>query len=70
MIARVRRWGNSLAVRLNKKELDSAGVSEGDRVVVEVTKVGKGGALDLKSLPTFKDEDPKASQRHDEYLYG
>ncbi len=26
--------------------------------------------LDLEDLPTFADEDPKASVRHDKYLYG
>jgi len=70
MNARVRRWGNSLAVRLNKKQLDSAGISEGDLVNVDVVKLKKGGNLDLESLPTFKDSDPKASTRHDDYLYG
>jgi hypothetical protein len=70
MNARVRRWGNSLAIRLNKKQLDSAGISEGDLVNVDVVKLKKGGNLDLESLPTFKDSDPKASARHDDYLYG
>lgn len=27
-------------------------------------------AMDLKTLPGFRDEDPEASVRHDEYLYG
>ena len=27
-------------------------------------------AMDLKDLPGFRDEDPEASLRHDEYLYG
>ncbi len=70
MIARVRRWGNSLAVRLNKKELDMSGVSEGDLVKVKLEKIGKGGVMDLATLPTFKDDDPKASRLHDKYLYG
>ena len=69
MIARVRRWGNSLAVRLRKEELDRAGVSEGDLITVEVAKVRKG-KLDLDTLPTFSDLDPRASVRQDEYLYG
>ena len=69
MIARVRRWGNSLAVRLRKDELDRSGVSEGDLVRLEVVKVAKR-KLDLGSLPTFRDPDPRASVRHDEYLYG
>jgi hypothetical protein len=69
MIARARRWGNSLAVRLPKEELDRAGVSEGDLVRVEIVKVQRG-RLDLDALPTFSDPDPNASTRHDEYLYG
>jgi hypothetical protein len=69
MITRVRRWGNSLAVRLRKEELDRAEVSEGDLITVEVAKVRKG-KLDLATLPTFRDPDPHASVRHDEYLYG
>lgn len=27
-------------------------------------------AMDLNTLPGFRDEDPDASLRHDEYLYG
>jgi hypothetical protein len=27
-------------------------------------------AMDLVTLPGFQDEDPEASLRHDEYLYG
>jgi len=27
-------------------------------------------AMDLGTLPGFHDEDPNASVRHDEYLYG
>jgi len=69
MIAKVRRWGNSLAVRLRKDELDRLRISEGDLVRLEVSKPMKG-KLDLASLPTFRDSDPRASVRHDEYLYG
>ncbi len=69
MIARVRRWGNSLAVRLRKDELERSGVNEGDLIRVEIVKVS-GQGMDLDSLPTFKDPDPRASVRHDEYLYG
>lgn len=59
-----------MAVRLSKKDVDAVGVSDGDLVKVEIQKVRKGGALDLGSLPTFKDKDSRASVRHDEYLYG
>lgn len=70
MMAKVKRWGNSLAVRLRKEELDRAGIREGDVVKVEVVKVTKRGKVDLSDLPTFTDPDPRASVRHDEYLYG
>ncbi len=70
MIAKVRRWGNGLALRVHKKDLEFAGVAEGDVVQVEVIRTPKRGLLDLKDLPTFEDEDPRASVRHDRYLYG
>jgi antitoxin component of MazEF toxin-antitoxin module len=70
MIAKVRRWGNGLALRVHKKDLEFAGVAEGDVVQVEVIRMPKRGLLDLKDLPTFEDEDPRASVRHDRYLYG
>lgn len=70
MIARVRRWGNSLAIRLRKDDLGEAGVSEGDLVKVEIVKVVATDESDLSDLPTFKDKDPRASVNHDRYLYG
>ena len=70
MIARVRRWGNSLAIRLRKDDLGEVGVSEGDLVKVEIVKVAASDESDLSDLPTFKDEDPRASVNHDRYLYG
>ena len=70
MLAQVKRWGNSLALRLRKKDLERTGISEGDVVRVEIVKVARPGFLDLDSLPTFEDPDPKASVRHDKYLYG
>lgn len=70
MIARVRRWGNGLALRVRKKDLEAAGIEEGELVRVTVTKTRRGGDLDLESLPTFRDRDSKASVRHDRYLYG
>jgi len=69
MIARVRRWGNGLALRVRKKDLEAHGLADGDLVRVEVVKVARGGSLDLESLPTFRDVDAKASVRHDRYLY-
>ncbi len=70
MIAKVRRWGNGLALRVRKRDLQRAGVSEGDVVQVDVKPAPTGGAIALDRLPTFEDEDPRASVRHDRYLYG
>ena len=69
MLAKVRRWGNGLALRVHKRDLESAGVAEGDVVQVELIRSPEGGQLDLKSLPTFEDGDKRASERHDRYLY-
>lgn len=70
MIAKVRRWGNGLALRVHKKDLESAGLSEGDVVQVELIRAPGRVTLGLGELPTFIDDDPKASLRHDRYLYG
>jgi len=70
MIARVRRWGNSLAVRLRKEDVEEAGVSDGDLVTVEIVRVAKTDSVDLDGLPTFADDNPRASVEHDRYLYG
>ena len=70
MLAKVRRWGNGLALRVHKNDLESAGVREGDVVQVELIRSPERGRLDLTSLPTFEDKDPRTSVRHDRYLYG
>ena len=70
MFAKVRRWGNGLALRVHKKDLESAGIGEGDVVQVELIRPRESGRLDLNSLPTFEDVDPRASVRHDRFLYG
>lgn len=70
MIVRVRRWGNSLAVRLRSELLAKAGISEGDLVRVEVTKASPAKPPGGDAIPTFEDPDPKASIHHDRYLYG
>jgi len=59
-----------MAVRLRKSDVDMAGVAEGDLVQVTIVRVAKGHGLDLSTLPTFNDPDPKASVNHDRYLYG
>jgi antitoxin component of MazEF toxin-antitoxin module len=68
MLAKVRRWGNGVALRVHKVDLAAAGISEGDVVQIEMTHRPERG-LDLKTLPTFQDDDPKTSLRHDRYLY-
>lgn len=69
-VARVRRWGNSLAVRLRKEDVERRGITEGDFIRFDVVKVVRPRGLSLQDLPTFKDEDPRASVNHDRYLYG
>jgi len=59
-----------MAVRLRKSDVDMAGVVEGDLVRVTIVRVAKRRGLDLSTLPTIKDPDPKASLNHDRYLYG
>src|SRR2546426_150098 len=44
MLAKVRRWGNGLALRVHKRDLESAGVAEGDVVQVELIRYRVGFA--------------------------
>jgi hypothetical protein len=69
MIANVKKWGNSYAVRLSKRELKARGIRAGDEVEIEVRK-RTPGKVDLSHLRTFHDPDPLASEHLDEYLYG
>ena len=59
-----------MAIRLRKLDAETAGVTEGDLVQVTIVKVGEAGELNLSTLPTVEDPDPKASVNHDRYLYG
>jgi len=70
MIAKIKKWGNSLAVRLTKKDLKEYGLKEGDEVKIKIEKVMPENEVDLSDLPTFSDDDKKASEHHDKYLYG
>lgn len=70
MLAEVKRWGNSFAIRLTKRDLDRLGLHEGDPVRVLLEPVTRTGAIDLSGLPRLVDPDPRASQRHDHHLYG
>lgn len=69
MIAEVKKWGNSLAIRLTGEELRGYGLREGDRVKITIEKVGPMGKVDLSNIPTFHDEDRKVSELHDKHLY-
>ena len=69
LVAKVRRWGNSYGVRLRKKDLQALGIREGSSIDVQVRPHRPARGLDLSDLPTFRDPDPLASIRHDEYLY-
>src|SRR5438093_961825 len=65
MLAKVRRWGNGLALRVHKRDLESAGVAEGDVVQVELIRSPERGLLDVRSLPPFAHKDKQASPRGD-----
>lgn len=69
MIAKVKKWGNSFAIRLTKKELEELDLKKGDEVKIEIKKIDLEN-VDLEDLPTFSDEDERASEHHDRYLYG
>ena len=70
MRAEVRRWGNGLALRIRKRDLEAAGVSEGNIVEVRISRLSASGTIDLEAMPTFQDADRLASVHHDRYLYG
>ena len=70
MRARVRRWGNGLALRIRKRDLEAAGVSEGNIVEVRISRLSASGTIDLEAMPMFQDSDRLASVNHDRYLYG
>src|SRR5438874_559621 len=61
MRARVRRWGNGLALRIRKRDLEAAGVSEGNIVEVRISRLSASGTIDLEAMPMFQDADRLAS---------
>ena len=69
MLAEVKRWGNSYAIRLTRREAERLGLREGERVRVRLEKV-PAGPLDLTGLPTVRDPNRRASEHLDRYLYG
>ncbi|MEA1994301.1 MAG: hypothetical protein U9N35_07920 [Euryarchaeota archaeon] len=70
MMAKIKKWGNSLAVRLTKKELKEYGLKEGDEVKIKIEKVKPEDKVDLSNIPTFSETNKKVSEHHDKYLYG
>jgi antitoxin component of MazEF toxin-antitoxin module len=69
MFSEVKKWGNSLAVRLSKNELDEYNVKEGDRIKIIVEKIVPRNEVDLSDIPLFIDTYEKVSEDHDIYLY-
>jgi hypothetical protein len=69
MISEVKKWGNSLAIRLSKNELSEYNVKEGDRIKITIEKIVPIEEIDLSDLPLFTDTDKKVSEQHDIYLY-
>ncbi len=68
MLATVKKWGNSYAVRLTKKDLSRMGLREGQRVQVIVQPaIGQAEPLDLSDLPTFHDPLPFKQAREAAY---
>lgn len=72
MEGRIKRWGNSYGVRLTKADLERLGLAEGDPVEISLRKPARArsGKVRLPPIPTVRDDDPHASERHDQYLYG
>ncbi len=69
MISEVKKWGNSLAIRLSKNELSEFGVKEGDKIKIIIEKIVPKDEIDLSDLPNFTDTDKRVSEHHDRYLY-
>ncbi len=64
MIAKILRWGNSYGIRLTKREVEEAGLHEGEEVVVDV-KARPGQRVDVSDVqPLF--EHGSISVDHDE----
>lgn len=70
MIGRLQRWGNSLAVRIPKEEVERLGLGEGSTVDLTVRSTGTRARVDISDRPTYRDSDPDLSLKIDEILYG
>lgn len=70
MIGRLQRWGNSLAVRIPKEEVERLGLGEGSSVDLTVRPAETRGQIDLSDRPTYEDPDRNLSMKVDKILYG
>lgn len=61
----VKQWGGSLALRLRPEDARRLGLKPGMHIRYSLVDA----KVDLGEPPTFRD-DPDASARHDEHLYG
>ena len=72
MKARVRKWGNSLAVRIPKPLADEANFRVGEAVELEISGPGRIEVRSRKLRPTLKDLVTKITpeNRHSETEWG
>jgi antitoxin MazE len=70
MFADVRRWGNSLAIRIPSEEAEALGIKEGEQVKVRLQRIPKG-KVDISNAPVFHDPEGRTdlSERHDDIVY-
>lgn len=67
MQAVVKKWGNSYAIRLTKRDLAALHVREGQRVDVQISSSSTWGKVDLGNLPTFHGGGKPFKEIRDEY---
>ena len=70
-VTKIMKWGNSLAVRLPKPIAETAGVREGDPIVIEAEK-GKINLRRKRRFPTLSELVAQITPdgRYDEILSG
>ena len=70
MRAHVRRWGNSLAIRIPADEAEALGLKEGDEVKVGQIQKVPHGKVDVSKAPFFRDPEGRTdlSVNHDDLI--
>jgi hypothetical protein len=63
LVVKVLKWGNSMGLRVSRKDASAAGLREGDEIVIEFAPPRK--KVDLSHLHSF-DMGGDLSIRHDE----